>query len=84
MKHITHCYTTRNKEELISIKSKLEDQMDELQVFFDEFLEVFSDEMNSFTPIKKSPVWQAYNDMYRVWETVKTNLKMTNHYLGML
>lgn len=82
MKHITHCYTTRNKPELLSIKEKLETQLAEVNTFFDEYLEVFSEEMNMMD--RKSSVWRAYNDMFAVWETVKTNLKMTNHYLGML
>jgi len=81
--HINHCYQTGNKTELIRVKGELEKNLNEINSFFDEYLEVFDDQMNATTD-KNAPVWKAYNDHYKMYENIKHNIKMTNHYLGML
>jgi hypothetical protein len=54
----------------------------ELDTFFDEYLELFSEQMNAAN--KTDPVWKAYNDYFKSYENIKYSFKMTNHYLGML
>lgn len=80
--HINHSYQTGNKQELIRVKGELEKNLKELDVFFEEYLELFSEQMNAAN--KEQPVWKAYNDHYKSYENIKHNIKMTNHYLGML
>jgi hypothetical protein len=80
--HINYSYKTGNKSELIRVRGELEKNLKELDVFFDEYLELFSEQMNASD--KQSPVWKAYNDHYKSYENIKHNVKMTNHYLGML
>jgi archaellum component FlaC len=80
--HINYSYTTGNKEELIRVRGALETNLKELDVFFEEYLELFSDQLNASD--KTSQVWKAYNDHYKSYENIKNNIKMTNHYLGML
>lgn len=80
--HINYSYTTGNKSELIRVRGELEKTMNELNAFFEEYLELFSEQMN--TANKDQPVWKAYNDKYKAYENIKHNIKMTNHYLGML
>jgi hypothetical protein len=80
--HINYSYKTGNKEELVRVKAALETNLKELDVFFEEYLELFDGQMN--TADKESPVWKAYNDYYKSYENIKHQMKMTNHYLGML
>lgn len=80
--HINYSYKTGNKPELIRVKGELEKNLKELDVFFEEYLELFSEQMNAAN--KDQPVWAAYNDHYKAYENIKHNIKMTNHYLGML
>ena len=80
--HINHCYQTGNKQELVRVKGELEKNLKEVDVFFEEYLELFSEQMNSAG--KNEPVWKAYNDHYQVYENLKHSLKLTNHYLGMI
>ena len=80
--HINHCYQTGNKQELIRVKDELEKNLKEVDIFFEEYLELFSEQMNSAS--KTEPVWKAYNDKYKAYENIKHNLKLTNHYLGMI
>lgn len=80
--HINYSYQTGNKQELIRVKGELEKNLKELDVFFEEYLELFSEQMNSAN--KDQPVWTAYNDHYKAYENIKHNIKMANHYLGML
>jgi hypothetical protein len=81
--HINHSYQTGNKSELIRVKGELEKNLNEVNKFFDEYSELFDDQMNATTD-KNAPVWKAYNDKYKAYENIKHNIKMTNHYLGML
>ena len=80
--HINHSYQTGNKQELIRVRGELEKTVNELDTFFEEYLELFSEQMN--TANKDQSVWKAYNDKYKAYENIKHNIKMTNHYLGML
>lgn len=80
--HINHCYQTGNKQELIRVKGELEKNLKEVDVFFEEYLELFSEQMNSAS--KNDPVWKAYNDQYKAYENIKHSLKLTNHYLRMI
>jgi len=81
--HINHSYTTGNKTELVRVKGELEKSLKELDAFFEEYLEVFDDQLNATTD-KTAPVWKAYNDKYKAYENIKHNLKMSDYYLGML
>ena len=80
--HINHSYQIGDKRELVRVKGALENDLKELDVFFEEYLEIFDNQMNASD--KNSPVWKAYNDYYKVYENTKHSLKMTNHYLSMI
>jgi len=81
--HINHCYKTNNKLELIRVKDALNKEIFALDKFFEEYLDVFDDQLNAVSDQTK-PVWKAYNDYYKSYENIKHNIKMTNHYLGMI
>jgi hypothetical protein len=80
--NINHSYITVNMQELLRVKGELNKQLKELDVFFEEYLEVFDDQLNASD--KSSPVWKAYNDKYKAYENLKHSFKMTDYYLGML
>lgn len=80
--HIHHCYKTGNKAELLRVKVLLINEVEELDIFFNEYLELFDEQLS--TSNKDSKVWKAYNDKYKAYENIKHSLKMTDYYLGML
>jgi len=80
---ILESYRHRNKDELLSIQKELNQTIETLDIFFEEYLEVFSDQMNT-TEDTKSPIWIAYKEKYKESQDAKENLKLTNYYLGML
>jgi hypothetical protein len=81
--YINECYKTGNKEGLVKAKDQLQKNLSELEVFFDEYLEVFDDQMSA-TMDKTTQVWKAYNDHYKSYENVKNQIKMTDYYLGIM
>ena len=78
--HINYCYITRNRPELQRIKTELENNAKELDTFFDEYLEVFSTQMDAAK--QSDPVWKAYKDKYKAYETIKSQLKQCDYYLS--
>jgi len=81
--HINHLYKTQNKPELLKLRGDLEKTLNEYNVFFDEYLEVFDDKMNASTD-QKSPEWQAYQEKYDAYTHVKENINLVDYYLGMI
>ena len=80
--HINHCYQTGNKSELERVKIELNKNIKELNTFFDEYLEVFSAQMDAAN--QNSPVWKAYKDKYKSYEMIQSQVKQCDYYLGML
>ena len=80
--HINHCYKTGNKPELRRVKKELEKNVNELHTFFDEYLEVFSTQMDAAKPT--DPVWKAYKDKYKAYETIQSQIKQCDYYMGMI
>lgn len=81
-KTILDLYVKQDKNQLARLKDTLEAEKKEYDVFFDEFLEVFSDKMSEHD--KTSPVWEAYKKRYSQWQDITTNIKSVNYYMGML
>lgn len=81
-KTILDLYVKQDISQLSRLKDTLEAEKKDYDVFFDEFLEVFSDKMTEND--KTSPVWQAYKKRYEQWNDISANLKTVNYYMGML
>lgn len=80
---ISNLYAKHDKNQISRIKDQLESDKEEMDIFFDEFLELFSDKLNG-TEDPKDPVWIAYKKKYKEWQEINSNLKVANYYLGML
>ena len=80
--HINHCYKTGNKPELERVKKELEKNVKELHTFFDEYLEIFSTQMDAAK--QSDPVWKAYKDKYKAYENINSQIKQCDYYLGMI
>lgn len=76
---IMNAYQHRNSSALLQIKETLEDQLEELNVFFDEYLDLFSDDMSATD--EKDPMWIAYKDKLKEHSIVKQNLNIVEYYL---
>jgi len=61
----------------------LRNKRDELNQFFEEYLELFDEKMSA-EPNQKSPVWKAYKTRYKEWEDINSDLKTATYYLGLL
>ena len=81
--YISKLYQQRNKNELENYKEHLNKDLTELNVFFDEYLDVFSDEMSAVED-QSAPIWKAYKDKMKQVETIKSDIKLADYYLGML
>lgn len=81
--YISKLYQQRNKNELESYKEHLNKDLTELNVFFDEYLDVFSDEMSAVED-QNAPIWKAYRDKMKQVEVIKSDIKLADYYLGML
>ena len=80
--HINHCYRTGNKTELERVKGILNNNLKELNTFFEEYLEVFSTQMDAAN--QDAPVWKAYKDKYKAYEMIQSQLKQCDYYIGMI
>ena len=54
----------------------------ELDSFFEEYLELFSTQMDAAD--QTAPVWKAYKDKYKAYEVIKSQIKQCDYYLGMI
>lgn len=81
--HISTLYQKRYKDELESYKQNLNKDLEELNIFFDEYLDVFSDEMSAVED-QNAPIWKAYKDKMKHVESIKSDIKLVDYYLGML
>lgn len=80
---ILDAYRHRNKNGLNVIKESLTEDLQTLDTFFDEYLDLFSDRMSA-TEDTKDPVWRAYKDKLNEQKITKQNLKLAEYYLGMI
>ena len=80
---ILDAYRHRNKNGLNVIKESLTEDLQTLDTFFDEYLDLFSDRMSA-TEDTKDPVWRAYKDKLNEQKIAKQNLKLAEYYLGMI
>lgn len=76
-------YRHQNKEALTVLKSELIQKKDVLDKFFEEYLDVYSDQMSADED-QGSPVWRAYKDKFKESQDLTADLKLTDYYLGML
>ena len=75
-------YRRRDKQSLEFLQSELNQKIEVLNKFFDEYLDLFSDKMSATE--SSDPVWQAYKDKLKECEIAKADLKLTEYYLGMI
>ena len=80
---ILECYRKRDKQALLNLKSQLTEKLAVLDKFFEEYLDVYSDQMSA-TEDQGSPVWRAYKDKFKENEFTQADLKLVDYYLGML
>ena len=76
-------YRKRDKIALEFLKKEFTEKIVVLDVFFDEYLDLFSDKMSA-TEDNSDPVWQAYKDKLKESQDAKANLKLTEYYLRMI
>jgi hypothetical protein len=80
---ILDAYRKRDKTKLSEFSTQLKSAIDEMDIFFDEYLDVFSDKMSGIED-PSDPVWKAYKDKFKEHQEAQSNFKLANYYLGML
>lgn len=73
-------YQRKEKKKIEVIAEKLHKRQDELNVFFEEFLELFDDKMSTIED-KQHPIWKAYNARYKEWTQLKKDIELANYYI---
>ena len=81
---LSNLYVRRDIEKLKQVKEDLLSKREELDQFFDEYLELFDDKMNATIDDQDSPVWKAYNAKYSEYTRLNKDLKLAEHYLGII
>lgn len=82
---ISDLYRRKEVKKLQVITEGLNNRKEELDEFFEEFLEVFEEKMNATLEEQKgNPIWDAYKARYKEWSKINADLKMAKYYLGML
>ena len=81
---ISTLYQKRDVNQLNRLKDTIEDKVKELDLFFEEYLELFDEKMNATIDNQSDPVWKAYQTRYEEYKQVKADLKLVNYYLGMI
>ena len=61
----------------------LKNRKKELDVFFDEFLELFDEKMSA-TEDQNDPLWRAYKARYKEWQQVNKDITLADYYMGMV
>ena len=82
-KMIMDLYNRRDSKKLTEVKKELDFKQKQMDLFFDEYLEVFDDKMNASSG-QDSPEWKAYKDKYDEYIQLKSDLKLANYYLSMI
>jgi len=81
---LSDLYVRRDVDKLKKVQLELLNKQKELDVFFEEYLEVFDDKLNATIDRQNSPEWKAYNDKYSEYTDLKKDLKLADYYLGIL
>lgn len=81
---LSNLYIRRDVEKLKQVKEDLLTKRKELDTFFDEYLELFDDKMNATIDNQDTPEWKAYNTKYAEYTELTKDLKLAEHYLGMV
>ena len=80
---IKDLYNRKDVKKLNEIKTELSFKQKQMDLFFDEYLEVFDDKMNA-SATQDSPEWKAYKDKYKEYTDLKSDLKLVEYYLGLI
>lgn len=80
---ILEAHRNRNVDKLHTLKKEILKDIKEYDVFFEEYLEVFSDKMVD-EESTKNPLWIAYNDKRKEYSVFNQDLNLVNYYLQMM
>ena len=76
-------YQRKEKKKIEIVAEKLHQRQDELNVFFEEYLELFDDKMSTIED-QSHPIWRAYKVRYKEWQKINSDLKLASYYMGMV
>ena len=77
---IQEAVINRDRKQLIEIHSELVKERNLLDVWFNKYLDIFSDKMTEVS--KADPVWKLYDNKYKLYEKVKANLKTVEYHIN--
>lgn len=72
-------FRRKENKKLEVVIEGLQTRKQELDIFFDEYLELFDEKMNA-TEDQNDPVWKAYKVRFKEWQQINNDLKLADHY----
>jgi len=76
-------YQRKEKKKIEIVVEKLHQRQDELNVFFEEYLELFDDKMSTIED-KQHPLWKAYTTRYKEWTQLKRDIELADYYMRLI
>jgi len=82
-RQLADLYHRKEKRKIETITEGIKLRKQELDKFFEEYLELFDEKMSA-TEDQNAPIWKAYNARYKEWQKLNADLKLATYYLGMI
>lgn len=76
-------YRRKETKKLQTLAEGLIHRKEELDVFFEEYLQLF-DERMSATEDQNDPIWKAYTTRYKEWTKLNKDITLANYYLRII
>ena len=76
-------YKRQEIRKLEVVAEGLKNRKKELDVFFDEFLELFDEKMSAIED-QQHPLWRAYKTRFKEWQQINKDITLADYYMGMV
>lgn len=73
-------YKRQEIRKLEVVAEGLKNRKKELDVFFDEFLELFDEKMSAIED-QQHPLWRAYKTRFKEWQQINKDIELADYYM---
>lgn len=77
---IQEAVRSSDRKKLKEIYNELLSQRNQLDIWFNKYLDMFSDQMTEVS--KTDPMWKLYDSKYNLYEKIKANLKTVEYHIN--
>jgi len=73
-------YKRQEKKKLETVTEGLKNRRNELDVFFEEFLDLFDEKMSAIED-QQHPLWRAYKTRFKEWQQINKDIELADYYM---